>query len=239
MKTFASAVVLLALIAASGARELQPNNAPAPAPATSKPIADLVFVLSAEKASFPSSSTLELKGVSTTAQFYGAGARAGLISTPTFANGSAGAEYVASNGEWLNVPDAVLFSNSGSNNQAILLSLQNPLYNEDDKTVTFDIAVLPADESALKTAHGVTNELVLEHADNVGTPLTDAVQPGTVLTDVALFIDENRESLKPIAETKSWWGWGNSGWGNGWGNSGWGGSRGYNGGWGSGYGWGK
>jgi hypothetical protein len=56
-----------------------------------------------------------------------------LISTPIFANGSAGAEYVASNGEWLNVPDAVLFSNSGSNNQAILLSLQNPLYNEDDK----------------------------------------------------------------------------------------------------------
>jgi hypothetical protein len=65
-----------------------------------------------------------------------AGARAGLISTPTFANGSAGAEYVASNGEWLNVPDAVLFSNSGSNNQAILLSLQNPLYNEDDKVRT-------------------------------------------------------------------------------------------------------
>jgi hypothetical protein len=74
------------------------------------------------------------------------------------------------------------------------------------QTVTFTITVLPADESALKTAHGVTNELVLEHADNVGTPLTDAVQPGTVLNDVALFIDENRESLKPIAETKSHWG---------------------------------
>ena len=56
-----------------------------------------------------------------------------MIATPTFANGSAGAEYVASNGEWLNVPDAVLFSNVGSNNQAILLSLQDPLYDEADK----------------------------------------------------------------------------------------------------------
>ena len=65
-----------------------------------------------------------------------AGAKAGVISTPAFANSSAGAEYVASNGEWLNVPDAVLFSNSGSNNQAILLSLQNPLYNQDDEVRT-------------------------------------------------------------------------------------------------------
>ncbi len=59
-----------------------------------------------------------------------------MIATPAFANGSAGAEYVASNGEWLNVPDAVLFSNSGSNNEAILLSLQDPLYNEAAKVRT-------------------------------------------------------------------------------------------------------
>lgn len=70
------------------------------------------------------------------------------------------------------------------------------------QTVTFSIAVLPADEAALKTARGVTNELVMEHANNVGTPLTEAVQPGAVWKDVALFIDQNRESLKPIAETK-------------------------------------
>ncbi|EIE22627.1 hypothetical protein COCSUDRAFT_42290 [Coccomyxa subellipsoidea C-169] len=229
MKTLAYAGVLLALFVAAGARDLQ--QASAPAPATSKPIADLVFVLSAEKASFPSSSTLQLKEVSSTVQFYGAGARAGLISTPVFSNSSAGAEYVASNGEWLNVPDAVLFANSGSSNQAILLSLQDPMYNEDDETVTFSIAVLPADEAALKTARGVTNELVMEHANNVGTPLTEAVQPGAVWKDVALFIDQNRESLKPIAETKTWWWWG-PGWGGGWGG------RGYNRGWG-GWGWGK
>ena len=64
------------------------------------------------------------------------GAKAGIISTPSFTNSSAGADFVASNGEWLNVPDAVLFSNSGSNNQAILLSLQNPLYNKDEKVGT-------------------------------------------------------------------------------------------------------
>ena len=70
------------------------------------------------------------------------------------------------------------------------------------QTVTFNIAVLPADEAALKTARGVTNELVMEHANNVGTPLTEAVQPSAVWKDVALFIDQNRDSLKPIAETK-------------------------------------
>ncbi|EIE22631.1 hypothetical protein COCSUDRAFT_53613 [Coccomyxa subellipsoidea C-169] len=238
MRTIACIAVLVALIAAAGARDLPPASAPAPA--MSKPIADLVFTLSAEKASFPTSTTLQLQGVSSTAQYYGAGAKAGLISTSVFTNGSAGAEYVASNGEWLNVPDAVLFATSGSSNKAILISLQDPIYNKEDKTVTFNIAVLPADEAALKTARGVTNELVMEHANNVGTPLTEAVQPSAVWNDVALFIDQNRESLKPIAETK--WGSG-SGWGgSGWGGSGWGsgsGSRGWNSGWGSNYGWGK
>ena len=62
-----------------------------------------------------------------------AGARAGLISTPVFTNGSAGAQYVASNGKWLDVPDAVLFAASGSSNKAILISLQDPIYNKEDK----------------------------------------------------------------------------------------------------------
>ena len=76
-----------------------------------------------------------------------------------------------------------------------------------EQTITFTIVVLPADEAALKTAHGVTNELVMEHANNVGTPLTEAVQPGAVLSDVALFIEENRESFQPMATTKSSWGY--------------------------------
>lgn len=225
---------ILALIAVAGARDLQ--QAPALAPESSKPVADLLFVLSAGKASFPSTSTLQLTGVTSTVQFYGAGAKAGVITTPTFANGTAGAEYVASNGEWLNVPDAVLFSNSGSSNQAILLSLQDPLYNEDDKSVTFTIAVVPAEEASLKTARGVTNELVQEHMNSVGTPLTEVIQPGATWSDVALFIDENRDSLKPMAETKTWWWWG-PGWGGGWGG-GYGYRGGWNRGWG-GYGWGK
>ncbi len=73
------------------------------------------------------------------------------------------------------------------------------------QTVTFTIALLPAEESSLKTARGVTNELVQEHLNSVGTPLTEAIQPGATWTDVALFIDQNRDSLKPMAETKTWW----------------------------------
>lgn len=73
------------------------------------------------------------------------------------------------------------------------------------QSVTFTVSVLLADENALKTARGVTNELVAEHANNVGTPLADAIQAGATWKDVALFIDENRESLAPMAETKTWW----------------------------------
>ena len=102
--------LILSLLHHAGARDLQ--QAPALAPETAKPIADLLFVLSAEKvrlacvdldyllptttnvmdqqfhrctsnismrqstcmqASFPSTSTLQLKGVTSTVQFYGAG----------------------------------------------------------------------------------------------------------------------------------------------------------------------
>ncbi len=76
--------------------------------------------------------------------------------------------------------------------------------------MTFTVKALPAEESALQTSRGVTNELVKEHMNGVGTPLAGGIQAGASWTDVALFIDENRESLRPIAETK-YWGWG--GWG--------------------------
>jgi hypothetical protein len=82
-----------------------------------------------------------------------------------------------------------------------------------DQSVTFAISVVAPEEGALRTSRGVTNELVMEHTDNVGTPLVTSVQPGAVWNNVALFIDENQESLSPMAETKSWWWWGGPGWG--------------------------
>ena len=73
------------------------------------------------------------------------------------------------------------------------------------QSVTFTVAVLPANESALKTQRGVTNGLVMEHANGAGTPLVTAVAPGATLTNVALFIDSSKEALRPMAEEKDWW----------------------------------
>ena len=73
------------------------------------------------------------------------------------------------------------------------------------QSVTFTVAVLPAEESALKTHGGVTNGLVLDRANGVGTPLVTEVNPGAALTNVALFIDTSKAALTPLAEEKYWW----------------------------------
>jgi hypothetical protein len=61
-------------------------------------------------------------------------------------------------------------------------------------------------EVQLKTAEGVTNELMLEVANGNGNVM-QVVKPGTVLSNAALFIDVNKESLEPMARTKTWWWW--------------------------------
>ena len=73
------------------------------------------------------------------------------------------------------------------------------------QSVTFTVAVLPAEESALKTHGGITNGLLLDHANAVGTPLVTEVTPGAALTNVALFIDTSKAALTPLAEEKYWW----------------------------------
>ena len=50
--------------------------APAPAPAASKPVADLLFTLSAANATFSSADRLELSGLQTTAQAFNTETRA-------------------------------------------------------------------------------------------------------------------------------------------------------------------
>ena len=59
------------------------------------------------------------------------GAKAGVLMTPLFANASSGAAYVATDGQWLNNPDAALIGdvNSSTSNEAVLLSLGNPTYD--------------------------------------------------------------------------------------------------------------
>ena len=67
------------------------------------------------------------------------------------------------------------------------------------------MTLLAASEDALKTKGGATNELVAERANGAGTPLITAVTPGAAMSNVALFIDANRASLKANAATEHWW----------------------------------
>ena len=71
--------------------------------------------------------------------------------------------------------------------------------------MTFTVAVLPAEESSLKTHGGVTNGLALEQKNGVGMPVVAQVTPGATLSDVALFIDTTKAALTPLAQEKDWW----------------------------------
>ena len=73
------------------------------------------------------------------------------------------------------------------------------------QSVTFTVAVLPTEESALKTHGGVTNGLVLEQKNGAGMPVVTSVTPGATLTNAALFIDTTKAALTPLAEEKDWW----------------------------------
>ena len=80
------------------------------------------------------------------------------------------------------------------------------------QTVTFGVSVVTGDAS-VKTSKGVANEVVEESATQANY-LQTAVQPGATLSNVALFVDSNREAIKPIAQTKTFWWWGpHWGWG--------------------------
>ncbi len=72
------------------------------------------------------------------------------------------------------------------------------------QTVTFNATVITNGEAAIKTRKGVANGVVEESITEVGLLLTN-VQPGTKLSDVALFVDSDSMALGPDAQTKSWW----------------------------------
>ena len=71
--------------------------------------------------------------------------------------------------------------------------------------MTFTIAVLETEESALKTHGGVTNSLVMDQKNSVGMPVVTQVTPGATLSNVALFIDTTKAALTPLAQEKDWW----------------------------------
>ena len=54
-----------------------------------------------------------------------------MLLTPVFVNSTAGATYMATNGQWLDAPDAALIGdvNSSNSNEAVLLSLGSPAYD--------------------------------------------------------------------------------------------------------------
>ena len=64
------------LCCVAGARVSTELLAPAPAPAASKPVADLLFTLSAANATFSAADRLELSGLQTTAQAFNTETRA-------------------------------------------------------------------------------------------------------------------------------------------------------------------
>jgi hypothetical protein len=52
-----------------------------------------------------------------------------VIPTANFTNGTAGAPYVASNGQWLNGPDAALYGSYNGSQYAVVLALGSPQYS--------------------------------------------------------------------------------------------------------------
>ena len=86
------------------------------------------------------------------------------------------------------------------------------------QTLTFTIKALPSAQSSVKFAGGAVSAAVADASQGLGAPLINAISPGAQLASVALFIDQNQQSLaKPAAAE---WGWGGSfdnsqGWG-GW-----------------------
>jgi len=234
------AAVLSTALSCSGARvPLQAAPAPAPSSASTLPSADLLFIVSANAANLTDDNSLVLSNVAETAQFTAAHGRSGVYPIAFFTSTASGSQFLSTDGQWLDNPQAVLFgANSTTGNQtAVLLTLGDPVYDASAQTVTFTYKQLPAAVTSLKYAGGAVGDVIVESQSNAGTPVASQIAPGTTLNSVALFVDMNQQAMQPKAETKTFWWpfWG--GWG-GYGGCGWG--CGYGGGYPyGGYGWGK
>ncbi len=79
------------------------------------------------------------------------------------------------------------------------------------QSVTFNVTVITNGETSLKLRKGVANGVVEESITEADLLLTN-VKAGTMLTDVALFVDSDSQALGQQAQTKYW----RHGWGGGW-----------------------
>ena len=70
------------------------------------------------------------------------------------------------------------------------------------QTVTFNATVIN-NSTAIKTSKGVANHAEKQAETNTTLMLTN-VQAGTMLTDVALFVDSDSNVLAPEARTEYW-----------------------------------
>ena len=74
------------------------------------------------------------------------------------------------------------------------------------QTLTFTIKALPSEQSSVKFGGGAVAAAVADASQGLGSQLITAISPGAQLTSVALFIDQNQQSLAKPAATE--WGWG-------------------------------
>ena len=68
--------------------------------------------------------------------------------------------------------------------------------------VTFNATVI-SNSTAIKSSKGVANAAE-KQAETDNTLMLTSVQAGTMLTDVALFVDSDSDALAPEAKTERW-----------------------------------
>lgn len=71
--------------------------------------------------------------------------------------------------------------------------------------LTFTVALVPAQASAVKYQNGVVAEKITEASNGAGN-LTTSITPGATFSPVVIYIDQNQQGLPKKATTK--WGYG-------------------------------
>ncbi|CAL8470567.1 g10109 [Coccomyxa elongata] len=168
--------------------------------------ADVTFFLTAEKATFPTATTLVLQRPAATVASFQAGGRSAGERTAAFASAAPGARFVDGRGQWLGQPDALLQGSANGAQSDVLLTLLQPVYDAAAQTLTFTVAVLPPVPSSAKLSGGVVSRRIAQYEVGVGSALVQVVEPGMVLDDAAMFIDQNSAALQKPAELKFGWG---------------------------------
>ncbi|CAL8466320.1 g5856 [Coccomyxa elongata] len=197
-------VLLFICIAAAAANAEKVSVLQSAADNSTAPASDIIFIVSAAKATFTSPTSLQLANVSSTVQISGVRARTGIISMPYMMNGTLGGPYVNKQGDWLGAPDAVLYGMSaGGQYRAVLVNLNSPKFDPATTTLTFAARVINPNATGgpgLKLTNGSANAVVAERdGGNAAVGLLTAVEPGTAFTEAALFIDSTHEALTPTS----------------------------------------